>query len=125
MDNAETDTLTFWDRHRFLLLIVATVVIAIGLVSISMSIYNSSGAAQLDLSRPGYRDVIKVTPPVTPDFEAFSSSGPVNAATTSQFKTLYDKQAANATTVDAYGGDPLDPDVLNIGTTSTDTTTNQ
>ena len=45
----------FWGRHRLALLLVGTVVVALILTVVSMIIYNYSGAAQLDLSRPGYQ----------------------------------------------------------------------
>lgn len=103
--------ISFWTEHRFLLLIIATLIIATILVSISIFIYNVSGSAQLDLSRPGYRSVsdkVDRTDPVT-DYSAF---GPVNKGTVNDFTTIYDKQADKAKSVDAFNGDPLNPDVL-------------
>lgn len=44
-------------KYRFLLLIIMSIAISGGLVAVSMAMYNVSGAAQLDLSRPGYNDV--------------------------------------------------------------------
>lgn len=105
------EQLTFWDEHRFLILIVATILISIVLVSISIFIYKVSGSAQLDLSRPGYQSVsdkVDRTDPVTD----YSSFGPVNKDTLNDFTKLYDKQAAKAKAVDAFNGDPLNPDVL-------------
>jgi hypothetical protein len=108
------EKLTFWDEHRFLVLIIATIVISLILVSISIVIYNVTGAAQLDLSRPGYQSVsdkVDRTDPVT-DYGSF---GPVNDTTIKQFTTLYDQQAGQAKAVDAFNGDPLNPDLLEFG----------
>jgi hypothetical protein len=105
------EQLSFWDEHRFLILIIATMIIAIVLVSISIVIYKVSGASQLDLSRPGYQSVsdkVDRTDPVT-DYSAF---GPVNKSTVGEFTKIYDQQAAKAKAVDAFNGDPLNPDVL-------------
>jgi hypothetical protein len=105
------EQLSFWDEHRFMFLIIGTLIIAILLVSISIVIYKVSGSAQLDLSRPGYQSVsdkVDRTDPVT-DYSAF---GPVNTSTVNAFTTLYDSQAAKAKAVDAFNGDPLNPDVL-------------
>ena len=108
------EALSFWDKHRFLLLIGITIVIAMILVSISMAIYSSSGAAQLDLSRPGLRSVITSQPSASDSFDVYPQSGSVDAKTVNEFQTLYSKKATNAKAVDAFGGDPLDPVVLGI-----------
>jgi hypothetical protein len=105
------EQLSFWDEHRFLVLIIATIIISIVLVSVSISIYKLSGSAQLDLSRPGYQSVsnkVDRTDPVT-DYSAF---GPINKDTLNTFTKIYDAQAAKAKAVDAFNGDPLNPGVL-------------
>jgi hypothetical protein len=112
---ASEDKLGFWDQHRFMLLIVLTIVISIGLVSVSLVIYNVSGAALLDLSRPGYQSVSEQ---VDQDKSAadYSAFGPVNDQTIDEFTKLYDEQAGKAKAVDAFNGDPLNPEVLEFGT---------
>ncbi|MDB5160519.1 MAG: divTM7 [Candidatus Saccharibacteria bacterium] len=112
------EQLSFWIEHRFLLLIIGTLVVATILVSISIVIYNVSGSAQLDLSRPGYQSVsnkVDRTDPVT-DYSAF---GPVNKGTVNDFTTIYDQQADKAKGVDAFNGDPLNPEVLEFGDPTT------
>lgn len=106
--------LSFWDRHRLSLLLIITVAIAITLTIISVAIYNSSGAAQLDLSRPGYRSVSSKVEK-TDDIDTYSATGQVNKDTIEQFVKLYDAQAAKAKAIDAFNGDPLNPDVLEFG----------
>lgn len=108
------EELTFWERHRLSLLLIITVSIAIVLTTISVTIYQSSGAAQLDLSRPGYRSV---SSQVDKDdtIDVYSATGEVNKHTIKQFIELYDKQAAKAKAVDAFNGDPLNPEVLEFG----------
>lgn len=108
------EELSFWDQHRFLFLIGITIFISIVLVSISMAIYNSSGAAQLDLSRPGYRSVITGQSPSKNDFETYPQSGSIDASTVNDFQSIYAKQADNAKAIDAFGGDPLDPVTLGL-----------
>jgi len=125
MDEKPTTTptdeqLSFWDEHRFMLLIVGTLLISIVLVSISIFIYNVSGSAQLDLSRPGYQSVsgkVDDTDPIT-DYSPF---GPVNKATVNEFTKIYDTQAAKAKAVDAFNGDPLNPEVLEFSDPATST----
>ncbi|MBC7869106.1 hypothetical protein H7X69_02930 [Candidatus Saccharibacteria bacterium] len=106
--------LSFWDKHRFLLLIAITITIALFLVGISMALYASSGAAQLDLSRPGYRAVSGQAVNDDRDFENYASFGQLDKAALDEFNSLYNKQALKAKAVSAFSGDPLNPDVLEI-----------
>jgi len=66
--------MTVWQRHRFLLLIAGVIMISFVMVIIGMYIYNTSGAAQVDLSRPGYQSVQKEASRDTTD-DSFSSTG--------------------------------------------------
>jgi hypothetical protein len=109
-----TDELSFWDKHRLSLLLIITVAIAIVMTSISIVMYNSSGAAQLDLSRPGYRSVSgKIDE--NNAIDTYSATGEVNKNTIEEFMKLYDAQATKAKAVDAFNGDPLNPEVLEFG----------
>lgn len=109
------DSLSFWGRHRLSLLLILTIAIAIVMTVISVAIYNSSGAAQLDLSRPGYRSVSSQIER-NDTIDTYSASGPVNKDTIEEFIKLYDEQADKAKAVDAFNGDPLNPEVLVFGT---------
>jgi len=109
---------SFRSKHRFLLLIALSILIASTLVLISMAMYNGSGAAQLDLSRPGYKEVRAQAITNDSDFKNYSSTGPINQDTISEFKTLFAQQAEKTKSVDAFGGDPLNPDALGISVPS-------
>jgi hypothetical protein len=102
----------FWDHHRFLLLIGLTIVVALILVSVSLAIYNLSGAAQLDLSRPGFKGVAAQAESGNSGFKSYDASGPVNSTTIKEFQSLYSSQTSDVTAVDAFGGDPLNIDTL-------------
>jgi len=108
------DTLAFVDRHRFLFLISGTIVIAIILTVVSVVMYEVSGTAQLDLSRPGYQSV---SDQVDNDnqIKDYAGIGPINTDTVNEFLKLYDEQAEKAKAVDAFNGDPLNPEVLEFG----------
>jgi hypothetical protein len=121
-DDADTptineDELSFWGKHRFLLLIILTMVVAVVMTCISMVMYNVSGTAQLDLSSTGYQSVSDQvdTDNTIGDYSAF---GPVNKTTVDEFTKIYDEQAKKARAVDAFGGDPLNPEVLILGTSN-------
>lgn len=105
------ERLGYWARHRFMLLIVASIIISLVMVSISLAAYNLSGTAQLDLSRPGYRSVSDQVETQN-RIDGFSSFGSVSLDTIDEFIFLYDEQAEKAKAVDAFNGDPLNPEVL-------------
>lgn len=112
--NEITEERSFKDKHSFLLFITLSITVACVIVTISMAMYNSSGAAQLDLSRPGYKSVRAQAGKDDGDFQTFSASGPISKDVINDFKTIYTKQAQKIKAVDAFGGDPLNPDALGL-----------
>lgn len=111
---AEAQFMSRWQQHKFMLLVGITIVVAFILVVISLWLYNSSGAAQLDLSRPGYQSVRdKVNHDKT--FAGFSSSGPIDRSALDEFRRMYDEQLKEATTVESFGGDVMSDESLGIG----------
>lgn len=103
----------FFAEHRFLFLVFGSVVIAVLLVMVSLSLYVSSGAAQLDLSRPGYQAIREQ---VTEDdsFKGYDADGPLDKKALDQFQSLYDEKLKEAQSIDAFGNDVLSPESLQI-----------
>ena len=108
------EKMAFWATHRFLLLLVLTVIVALVLTAVSLVLYNVSGTAQLDLSRPGYQSVSDQVE-TNNDIDEYGAFGAVNKTTVDEFTTIYDKQATKVKAVDAFNGDPLNPEVLEFG----------
>lgn len=104
-------------RQRFIVLICAVLSISLILVLVSLWLYRISGAAQLDLSRPGYQDIRDQVEHEEGGLLDFESSGVLNSEVITDFEALYDQQATKAKAVDAFGGDPLNPDSLGLFTT--------
>ena len=111
---AEAQQLTSWQQHKFMVLVALTIFVSLGLVGISLWLYNSSGAAQLDLSRRSY-DSVRDKAKQENDFTEFSSSGSINEDTLNEFRNIYDKQLKEATAVQSFGGDVMSDDALGIG----------
>jgi hypothetical protein len=105
---------SFLGKHRFLVLIGSSITVALILVIISMEMYANSGAAQLDLSRPGYRSVSSQAITSDNSFEDYPDSGPINQDSIDTFKNLFDKQSQKVKAIDAFSGDPLNPTALEI-----------
>lgn len=102
-----------WARHRFMGLVAITILIALFLVSVALALYASSGAAQLDLTRPGYQSVRDQAGRST-TFDGFPATGSLNKQTINQFRKLYDQQAEKATNVDSFSGNAMSEQTLSI-----------
>lgn len=111
----------FRGKRQFILMIILAIAITFIMVVISMALYDSSGAAQLDLSRPGYKDV-RAQVVNNDDLHNYPSTGAIDQTTIDEFKLLLNQQIKKAELIDAFGGDPLSPDALGI---STGTITNE
>lgn len=116
---ASEEELSFWDKHRLSLLLIIAVIVAIALTTVSVIIYSVSGAAQLDLSRPGYKSV---SSQVEKDsgVSDYSSIGNLDEKTIKEFVELYDEQSERVKAVDAFNGDPLNPEILQLAEVSQD-----
>jgi hypothetical protein len=119
IDLRPDESMTFWDKHRLSLLLILTVIISLILTVISMVAYNVSGTAQLDLSRPGVSSVSNQVDK-TDTINDYSAFGPVSNDSINEYTKQYDEQAKKAKSVDAFSGDPLDPEILEFGTNSTE-----
>lgn len=113
-----TGEFSFRSKHRFMLLIIISILVSSGLILISMALYNRSGAAQLDLSRPGYIDVRAQATTSDSDIKYYSSTGSIDQSSISEFKLLFDQQAQKVKLTDAFGSDPLSPEALGISAVS-------
>jgi hypothetical protein len=72
-----------------------------------------SGAAQLDLSRPGYKDV-REHADRNDQPTAFPATGKITNDSLSDFRDLYDTQSKRVTEYESFGGDPLSDKALGL-----------
>lgn len=105
-------TTPFYGDHRFLAFIIISIIISMCLVCVSIAMYYRSGAALLDLSRPGYTEVRSKVVAKDESFLDFPLTGAITKTVIDDFQIIYDQQAAKAQSVDAFGSDPLDPNAL-------------
>lgn len=101
-------------EHRLTMLISGSIIIALVFAAIGLMLYNTSGTAQLDLSRPGFEGVDKLVKEGQTNLVEYPALGPINEETLTQFNRLYQTQLENVTSVDAFSGDPMAPDALGI-----------
>lgn len=109
--------MTHWERHKFLVLVASVILVSFFLVSVALSLYNSSGAAQLDLSRPGYQDVRDQARRDTAT-KSFPATGDLDKESLDEFSKLYNDRAAKVTSVDSFDATALSPDSLQLITPS-------
>jgi hypothetical protein len=112
-DHHQPSRLNRLQQYRFVAMMAVAIAISLFLVGVSLALYNSSGAAQLDLSRPGYQSV-RDQVVSTDSFDSFPASGPIDRDVLDQFRKLYDEQSKQATGVDAFGGDVMTDKALSI-----------
>ena len=101
--------------HQFISLIVLAIAIALFLVYVALSLYQSSGALQLDLSRPGYASAREEVSKGNEVFKGFSADGPIDSESLEEFDRLYKEKAPEALIdIDAFSGDALSDATLNL-----------
>lgn len=110
----EAVLMTRWQRHRFLVLIAAVIALSCVMVAISMHLYNSSGAAQVDLSRPGYQSVRSEASRDSAPEDAFPSTGDLDDAAFKRFSDMYDKYSSRVTDTNSFTPEALSDDSLQL-----------
>lgn len=103
----DAEPMTVWQRHSYLLLVALVIVLSCIMVVIGMYVYNTSGAAQVDLSRPGYQSVQREATRDSTD-DSYPSSGKLDAAAFSSFNEMYSDHARQVVGVDSFDPTALD-----------------
>lgn len=109
----EAKNMSLWQQHKFMVLVGLAIVTALILVAISLHLYKSSGAALLDLSRPGYESVRKQANTTT-NFADYPQSGTLDKDALNSFRSLYDDKLKEVTTGDSFGGSVMSDAALGI-----------
>lgn len=101
--------------HQFFAMIVVVLAISLFLVYVALSLYQSSGTLQLDLSRPGYDNARQEAIKGNEVFRGFSADGSIDKEALNEFDTLYKQKAAEALIeIDAFSGDALSDAALTL-----------
>lgn len=94
--------------HQLFAMIVLVIFISLFLVYVALSLYQSSGTLQLDLSRPGYDSARKESIKGNEVFKGFSADGPIDKNSLKEFDDKYKQKASEALIdIDAFSGDAL------------------
>lgn len=102
------------NSHRLGTMIAGSIVTSLVLVMIALSLYSSSGAEQLDLSRPGLADVREQAVQDDGTYAGFNATGPLDDHALNEFAKMYEEKLDEAESIDAFGADVLSPKALEI-----------
>ena len=102
-----------WQRHRFFVLIACVIIISCCMVAIGLHMYNTSGAAQVDLSRPGYTSVQREASR-SDSTDAFPATGELDADAFNEFDAMYTKHAREVIGGDNFDDAPISDDTLQL-----------
>ncbi|HEY0965372.1 MAG TPA: hypothetical protein VGE13_02730 [Candidatus Saccharimonadales bacterium] len=107
MDEVEQSSIISHAKdHKLLLMVFGSIAISTMLVMVALALYYSTGASQLDLSRPGYSD-LREQVKNNDGYKAFSASGPIDEASLKKFDAMYTEQFNELKTIDAFNNDVL------------------
>lgn len=102
--------------QKLAILIVGSVLLSLTFVCISMWLYSATGVEQVDLSRPGFKDVRGQSFQRNEDEDSleYSNTGPINKESLDEFEKKFDKAAKDATSVESFASDVLSDKALGI-----------
>lgn len=102
--------------QKLAILIVGSVLLSLTFVCISMWLYSATGAEQVDLSRPGFKDVRGQSFQRNEDEDSleYSNTGPINKESLDEFEKKFNKAVKDATSVESFASDVLSDKALGI-----------
>ena len=115
MEELRTDAaaMTAWQKYRFFVLIVGVILLSFVLVCIALSLYNSSGAAQIDLSRPGYQSIQKEASRGQVN-DSFPSTGKLDKNAFDSFDKMYGNHTRRVVGADSFDTQALDAALVQL-----------
>jgi hypothetical protein len=108
-----------WRQNRFFILVGGAILVSMFLVVIALAMYNSSGAAQLDLSRRAFQKVQSEASRDTADDQTYPSVGALDNTAFNSFKKLYDAHANNVKQTKAFDPSAMTDEALGLPSTTT------
>jgi hypothetical protein len=99
--------------YRFAIMIAGAVILTIILTSISITIYISSGAINIDLSRPGYESVREETT-IEESEPPFDATGPIDKTVADDLNRRLEKIQAHLLEMNSFSGETLSDEALDL-----------
>jgi len=113
MNDEQPTKLEHVKDYRLVIMIFGSIIVALLLVAVALGLYGSSGAYQLDLSRPGD---IKLRSQVEEDtsFKGFSSEGEIDVEAIKSFQTMYQEKLGDVVATPLFDAEVLSPKAFGI-----------
>lgn len=93
---------TFTSQHRLIVAIAGAVLVAIIMTAVSLSLYFTSGAHVLDISRPGYESTLQAIKQAQYDADSFAQDGPINSEVINEFEEIYQGNRDHLQAIDDF-----------------------
>ncbi len=100
--------------HQWPAFIVLALIIASTLTGVSLWLYQVSGTARLDLSRPGYEKVREDVKDSSDSTKPFSPTGKLDDAAISDFRSRYDDIKTRLDQMNGYDNEVMSDENLGL-----------
>jgi hypothetical protein len=100
-------------RYQFAAMITAAVLLTAILTTISIWVYVSSGAINIDLSRPGYEKIRADTLAETPETQ-FLATGPIDKTAVDDFNARLETLQTELGSMNNFSNDVMSDEALGI-----------
>lgn len=109
----DAELLSKWQHSKLYVLLVGVIFVSLILVTVAMNIYNSSGASQIDMSRPGFSSVQKAVKDDN-NTTSFPASGQFDQQSFKDFYKMYDERVKALESINAYNPAAVQDDAYNL-----------
>lgn len=109
----DAELLSKWQHSKLYVLLVGVIFVSLILVTVAMNIYNSSGASQIDMSRPGFSSVQKAVKDDN-NTTSFPASGQFDQQSFKDFYKMYDERVKALQSINAYNPAAVQDDAYNL-----------
>lgn len=92
----------FTAHHRLIVAISGAILTAMLMTAVSLSLYFTSGAHVLDLSRPGLETTRETIDKSTFDADEFEQDGPINHGVIDDFEKIYQDGRRHLQAIDGF-----------------------
>ena len=100
-------------RYQFAVMVTLAVLLAVVMTSVSILVYTSSGAINIDLSRPGYEKAREETSASEPTTQ-FQPSGPMDQNAINDFNNRLESLQTDINNMNDFSADVMSDEALDI-----------
>ncbi len=105
-----------WQQHKFIILIAAVLVTSCALITVAMHLYATSGASQVDISKPSLQSVREQAAEEAKKStnDAFSANGKLDNKALADFNRSFSNHVNQIDPANHYTPDAVSPENLQL-----------